>query len=271
MSFKLLTITDIIEKHKGKPAIIECHGPSANKNRLHINKICEENNFIIIAINEWHEFKNRLKPHYWVRSFPQRPSIGEDYDYFNKHTQGDIPLLSCDVTDKTTLEDAMKHLTCPYIPFDIRHFNRKTCEENYRADSENFLPRYFKFFNDCCNRRGRLTLQEQVKKYTKSDKVYSPSTHTSSIHMIAFAILMGCNPIYINGMDLDYEDASGRYAEIKDGGNVDGNSNHHWAGWRQNWITRDFEIINNSANNIGVKIINLHKAPWYKIFELGTL
>ena len=89
--------------------------------------------------------------------------------------------------------------------------------------------------------------------------------------MIAFAILMGCNPIYINGMDLDYEDASGRYAEIKDGGNVDGNSNHHWAGWRQNWITRDFEIINNSANNIDVKIINLHKTPWYEIFELGEL
>jgi len=271
MAFELLTISDIIDKHKGTIAIIQCHGPSANDNVNQIKKLHEENETVVFGINEWHEFENDIIPDYWVRSFPQRPSIGEDPDYYNKHTNGTIPLLSCDVVDKTTLEDAMAKLNCPYLPYDLRHFNKETCSENFNKDPDHFLPRYFTFFPDCCNRRGRLTLQEEVQKYTNYSKFFSPSTHTSAINMIAFAIIMGCTTIYITGMDLDYFTERGRYANLKEEGYIPGQAGNSWSGWRQKWILHDFNIINESAKNIGTKIINLHPNPWYKTFELGTL
>ena len=65
--FELLIISDIINKHKDKPAIIECHGPSANDNRLKINKFKEEKDLIIIGCNEWWAFEDHPKPDYWVR------------------------------------------------------------------------------------------------------------------------------------------------------------------------------------------------------------
>ena len=89
--------------------------------------------------------------------------------------------------------------------------------------------------------------------------------------MIAFAILMGCTPIYINGMDLDYHSSEGTYAKLKDGCTIPGSPSNAWTDWRRDWITRDFNIINESAKNIGTKIINLTPNPWYKIFELGTI
>ena len=133
------------------------------------------------------------------------------------------------------------------------------------------MPRYFTFFPDCCNRRGRLTLQEEVSKYTNYDKLYSPSTHTSAINMIAFAILMGCSPIYINGMDLDYQSSKGSYAKLKDNVSMPDIARNAWSDWRKQWITRDFNIINDSANNIGTKIINLKENAWYGIFEQGNI
>ena len=274
--FKLLSISDIIDKHKGKPAVIECHGPSANENRQIINELCLSDELVSFAINEWHEFENRVKPDYWLRSFPQRPSIEYDYEYYNKFTGGEITLLSCDVVDKSTMESAVNNLKCPYLPFDLRHFDKKSCWTNFQLLEENtYLPKYFTFFPDCCSRAGRLTLQEELKNYTNHTELYSPSTHTSSINMFSFAILMGCNPIYINGMDLDYHGPKGHYANVKGGGKVPPSASslpgNSWSDWRKNWIIRDFNIVNESAKKIGVEILNLNHNTWYKIFKHGNL
>ena len=65
--FEFLEIKDIINVHKGVPAVIEGHGPSASVNRDKINKLHEKKEIIVFGINEWWSFQNHPIPDYWVR------------------------------------------------------------------------------------------------------------------------------------------------------------------------------------------------------------
>ena len=85
--------------------MIECHGPSANLNRKKINNFSRDNELISFATNEWYEFEDRLKPNYWVRAHSGANgglSIERDIEIFNKYSEGNIPLLSCDTVDLNT-------------------------------------------------------------------------------------------------------------------------------------------------------------------------
>ena len=139
MSFSLVTISDIIDKHKGIPAIIQCHGPSANNNVEAIHKFYDKNEAIIFGVNEWHMFENDLRPNYWLRAYPQEPSIQNAPEYFNDNAGDDITLLSCDVADSTPLDDAMKKLTCKYLPFDLRQRIMKRGLEHTCQDTLHFF------------------------------------------------------------------------------------------------------------------------------------
>ena len=50
---------------------------------------------------------------------------------------------------------------------------------------------------------GVPTVQEYLKNISNSDQ-HCSTADTVAIEMLSFAIIMGCNPIYISGMDLDY-------------------------------------------------------------------
>jgi len=283
MAFELLTISDIIDKHKNIPAIIEGHGPSIVNTRYQINDYLKNNELIVFGCNEWWAFKDHPDPDYWVRC-----SVGanggnlvenkHDIEWFKKGSNnGKIPLFNCDVTDKSSLDSAKENLICPYLPYDIRHLGGKSCLENYNASSSagEYLHRYFTFFPDCCNRKGRLTLQEELQNYTNYHTHVGVNTFTVTTQMIMFAMIMGCNPIYIHGMELDYFN-NGVYAELNDNetwqhrwpGFTPGPGT--WKGWRKDYIVKDFNIINESAKNIATKIINLTKDTWYSIFEEGN-
>ena len=284
MAFKLLTIPDIINKHKGTPAIIEGHGPSLEKTRDSVNQYLDNHDLIVFGCNEWWAFENHPKPDYWVRC-----SVGanggnlvenkHDIEWFKEGSDnGKIPLFNCDVTDRSSLQSAKENLICPYLPYDIRHFNGKTCLENYNesAGSGEYLNRYFTFFPGCCERRGRLTIQEELQNYTNYSERVSPMTFTVTTQMIQFAIIMGCNPIYIHGMELDYfsgdlygqlknnESWQNRWPGFTPGGET-------WQGWRREYMLKDFNIINESAKNIGTRIINLTHNTWYRTFEEGYI
>jgi hypothetical protein len=104
----------------------------------------------------------------------------------------------------------------------------------------------------------RLTVQEELQRVSQHDEHYSPGD-TVILHAIAFAIIMGCNPIYIGGMDLDYA-----------GGYVGGNSaplgaDDVWNKQQSNLIN-DLRILNESAKNRGIQIINLQQKAWYGQF-----
>ena len=64
---------------------------------------------------------------------------------------------------------------------------------------------YCEFYNCCKNIiNNRLTIQEELMKYTKSEIHYS-SANTVAMHMLAFSILLGCKTIYLFGLDLNYK------------------------------------------------------------------
>tara|TARA_R110000787_G_scaffold240925_3_gene347129 strand:- start:747 stop:1733 length:987 start_codon:yes stop_codon:yes gene_type:complete len=109
--------------------------------------------------------------------------------------------------------------------------------------------------------RVRLTIQENLQKISGHESHYSPGD-TVILHAIAAAIIMGCNPIYITGMDLDY---SIGYAN----GTRPPNDN----GWQKENVNliNDLKILEESAKKRNIRIINLKKDAWYGVFELGEI
>lgn len=103
----------------------------------------------------------------------------------------------------------------------------------------------------------RLTIQEELQRKTNHHEHYSPGD-TVILHAISFAVIMGCNPIYVAGMDLDY---SGGYVN-----NNPSPSDDVWQRQQRNLIN-DIRIINESAKNINVDIINIKADPWYGQFK----
>jgi hypothetical protein len=102
-----------------------------------------------------------------------------------------------------------------------------------------------------------MTIQEELQKYTKTNLKYGTGS-TVALHMLAFSILMGCKTIYIFGVDLDY---SKGYAS----GNI---VNYDSFTPYINEILNDFKIINEMANNLGVKIYTTSmESPLTTIFE----
>ena len=93
---------------------------------------------------------------------------------------------------------------------------------------------------------------------------------------IAFAIIMGCSPIYISGLDLDYGLG---YAE-PDKDLLDEKPQHHmpnignvghWKYVFKDFLRDDIRILNESAKLLGTEIINLNKKAWYSEFTKGDL
>ena len=111
---------------------------------------------------------------------------------------------------------------------------------------------------------GRYAKALNCYDYTNYDKVYSPSTHTSAINMIAFAILMGCNPIYVGGLDLDCALGYGKNANPK----ATFNQGHmgHWKKIYRKFLIDDMRILNESAKLMDTTIINLNKNSWHNEF-----
>ena len=115
-----------------------------------------------------------------------------------------------------------------------------------------------------CNKVGDSSVkpvQEVLQRVSGLDCHYSTGD-TVILHAIAFAILAGCNPIYITGMDLDYGEG---YAN-------DENTprNDDWQQLSKNLIN-DLRILNESARMRGIEIINLKKDAWYGQLKHGKL
>jgi|3_EtaG_2_1085321.scaffolds.fasta_scaffold27543_2 hypothetical protein len=113
------------------------------------------------------------------------------------------------------------------------------------------------------SKNARLTIQEVLQSTCGHEQHYSTGD-TVALHAIAFAIIMGCNPIYIAGMDLDYGKG---YAENED---VPVPVNNDWSRLAHN-LKNDLRILDESARLRGTKIINLNKETWYHEFEKGEL
>jgi hypothetical protein len=133
---------------------------------------------------------------------------------------------SIDITNRNTVKQLMN---VDYMGYDQRHFDSKPCPSP----------------SSCCDHiiNGRLTIQEELQKYTGHIKHYGAGS-TGALHMVSFSILMGCNPIYVFGVDLNY---SKGYV------NPNFRNPNSFTPYLDD-ILNDFKIIKESADVIGVNI-----------------
>jgi|TARA_R110002020_G_scaffold79757_2_gene199523 hypothetical protein len=302
-----LNFEDIIDKHKDKPCVIALHGPSIDEHIESIEKLQKEDKVIRFSVNEWYDHFS-VKPDYWVVSNGEftiagsllRTPIWEQrnypHDVFNEYQ---IPLLynvTADLTPGTLIN---QRLTCDYLPYDTRHFQKHSCLQilknfrDYYIENENFefdfygnnsqmwkrpdvsgFPDWIKHLHGnvgsgwdvkgkCCPTGLSSTLQEKLMEFTGHEQHAGPG-QTVGLFCIMFAILMGCNPIYVGGLDLDCTLGYGKNANPK----ATFNQGHigHWKKIYRKFLIDDMRIINESAKLMGIDIINLNKDSWHNEF-----
>ena len=157
-----------------------------------------------------------------------------------------------DGPDKTPYSIAMNMLKVHHIPYDHCHFGNQRCG-NCCVPVTDFINKQVYFVKiECRVLPGRLTIQEELQNYTKYSTHYGTGS-TVALHATTLAILLGCKEVRIYGVDLSYS-----------GGYIDGRGAPHggMASFDNEMtdIVNDFKIINDSAKNIGVKILNYSKA-----------
>jgi hypothetical protein len=79
---------------------------------------------------------------------------------------------------------------------------------------------------------------------------------------------MGCNPVYVTGMDLDYSLGYAE-AEYKNYHSPNIGNIGHWKITYREFLLDDMKILKESAALLGTKIINLNNNAWYNTFEKG--
>lgn len=234
-----LDYENIIDIHKNKPAIILGHGPSLDSIKKNIQDY-KLKNHIIFGCNLWFHYHD--KPNYWFITNPTTP-IGDNIFLLNNY---EIPIFFSKAVDKTDLDYIDKMLKVDYFPF-----------HQYPSDKYDLYE--------------EQSIQERVKDYTNYEHRYGVGLSVA-LHMIAFSILMGCSPIYISGIDVDYNLG---YAS----NNTEFDTKYYMStrfpevmndDFKKNFIS-DLKILNDSAKNIGSKLFNLNKSSIYNVIEQGDI
>lgn len=241
-----ISFDDIKDKEKGKIGIIcglggslrQYHNEFAELSRTKKEEIC------FISCNEWN-LKTKIDIDYWVIASSIQ-TIETNVDEFNELNKTLIYAYSADGTDP---EFVKNNLNINYLPYDERHVKGQECNPKI----------------SCCNRiiPNTKTIQEYLGDYLNiTSELYDNTCGTVAIHMLAVAIILGCNPIYISGVDMNY--ATG-YVDNSELINITGGLIE---------CARSFEkhasIINEFANRKNIKIIQLSSQAYYNAFEHGT-
>jgi hypothetical protein len=240
-------MSQILDRHKGKPAIIAMHGPSLTP---YIQKIkgLKESGYLIFGCNEWY-YIYATPPDFWCLANTVNTVVSEKRRM--NEVAGRTIICYADSVDTTPRAWVEQNLLCDYLPYDQKHFNA--------------LPCYLK---KCCEQLipGRPTIQEALKKYTGHNRHYGCGA-TVALHTLTMAILCGCNPIYVVGMDLDY-----KLGYAQNSGNMIHriDSVNNLTEFREDIIVV-LCIINDSAKKIGVKVFNLNPNSTFSALEKAQL
>lgn len=176
-------------KHKGKKCLILGGAPSI--------KDIDYKNFdgIIIAMGDVPiRLKGECNVDYWITASNVFPKPDVDYDVINQFKNTTF-LFSHSAAFKIDYSVLKTKLKLPWFEYDQRHFSGRPCNKqiDYRFDFEHKL--------DCCEYIGKTTIQEYLQEKYKTTDHYSTAS-TVAIHGLALAIILGCEDIYIAGVDL---------------------------------------------------------------------
>lgn len=241
-----INFNDIINSKKNKTGICVATGPSLKPHLDDIINLKNSDEHVIISVNEFDTMFPNLKADYRVVA-NSHFTVLREMNRLNKNKK--TKLIYADSVDLTPKALVDRVLEIDYLPYDQRHFNSKHCTWGNGVNGR----------HSCCDNieEGRLTIQEELKKYCNVDFIYG-SGDTVALHMLSVALLLGCNPIYLVGMDLDYSK-----------GYADGVSKNHDSFIPYiDRIISDFNIINESSKNINVNVYSLcNESPINKVFE----
>jgi len=234
-SSKYRDINNLIDSEKDRKAIVCGLGTSLGR---YLNRIENDEEHVIISCNDV-DIMTNIKPDYWVFANSAESNINYMHSRINSMKDSKIVYAdSVDPLDRKTVDHLINGI---YYGYDQRHFSNLPCTP--------MMP--------CCNNiiENRKTIQETLMGYTGYDLHYGGGD-TVALHMVSLAILTGCKKIYIAGCDLNMKngyvnnDALSEYdkAYLLDHDDF------------RDYIERiesDFNIINESAKNIGVEIYSL--------------
>jgi hypothetical protein len=136
--------------------------------------------------------KKFFQADYWINATTIFPIPEKHLDIINSFSQTVFIFadsVTYSVRQPIDLDFLRDNLTIDWFAYDQRHFEHKPCKTNLL----------------CCRLLdlypGRDTLQEVIQKRYHVDHHYS-SASTVAIHILAFAMLLGCNPIYLQGIEI---------------------------------------------------------------------
>lgn len=223
-----LQFSDIINIEKDKIGLCIATGPSLNPYLSLLKKLGASDKYCISSVNDFDTLFDIDAKYRTISNTVF--TIFNEHRRFNGRPQ--TKLFYADSVDLITHSAADALLTIDYLSYDQRHFNGQRCEHCDRFGCKlNLDP-------------TRLTIQEELQKYTKFKEHYSTG-NTIALYMITFAILMGCNPIYVFGVDLNYKNGYANNPKL---------INHDSFNLYMDNIMNDLRIIRESGANIGVKL-----------------
>ena len=260
---------EILDSEKNNNCIICAHGPSSEKYISKIEDLQKNNTILRFSVNSWWEYFS-IPPDYFCLA-NSLLTIDKFIDKFLVKTI--FYADSADLTPRVNIQNSKINI----FGYDQRHFGEQSCKSILRQrcnhvdvcnnrimwdDGRDLEYAGFDPDGRCCKHmlNGRKTIQEYLMDLCGTNQHYSTGD-TVVFHAIAFAIILGCNPIYVAGMDLNY---SLGYINNQQAPYI----NDEWRKYKRNTIN-DLEILQKSAQNRGIEIINLTSDPWYgTIFPL---
>lgn len=246
-----------VNREKGKPCLVAGNAPTIR------NFPFEDFKGVYILCGSAPQTLEKAIPfYYWVNANSVFPIPKKHKNEIN--AIGDSIFIFADsvaysgenIYDHNFLE---KNLNVRWFAYDQRHFNHKKCQP----------------LLDCCKLVDlyprRITLQEFIQQHFGMDSHYS-SGSTVAIHSLAFAILMGCSPIYLQGIELPLYAKDYYHSNKLSIYNLREFYNSRMAHLRE-WINgkpvlspfstdipqilADFEYLVNLCHKIGIEIYNL--------------
>jgi len=231
--------------------------------------------------------------------------VGWPKNVFNHYS---VPLIYNRTADHTTEDFIKNNLNCDFFSYDTKHFKGHNCQtilnnfKNYYMKNKNlnFLdygnnpqmwqkpnvssqPEWYKNIHGkiaagwsrnskCCSTivEGEYTLQEKLQQVSGYQK-HMGTGQTVGMVALMLAVLFGCNPIYIAGMDLDYSQG---YADRRESRNYyvpNQTLVGHWITTFRDFLLDDMKILKESAALLDTNIVNLNEQSWYDVFAHGNL
>lgn len=249
-------IEQLVDSHKGQTAWVVANGPSTMRILKQLVKLRAQNTqgHVLFVTNEVDDLLNnvgltveQLKPDYWVVA-NSHFTVEAQHARFNKMKNWGGKLLYANSVDLTRNPEQL--LEVDYLPYDQRHFNGMVCQDSRKP---------------CCafNKKeigeGRSTVQEALQSFLGAPTRYGTGS-TVALHMLALAIISGCETINVSGVDLDYS------AGYFDGKSYNPDSFTPW----MSEVVEDFITIKQSIDNSGhsVKVIvHSDTSPLARIFN----